>query len=353
MTNTRNYVAERISSAQSPQRKRRTALIADLRATYLETHRDQQLRNAFELLVDEAIAEINGHRVAGRVLAVHGGSGAGKSVAIRNLISSMPELRSFDTEIGVLMPIVSLQAPSPYSLKQLGLDLLRKMGFEARASLNSPEIWRRVRHQFKLHQTLVVHVDEVQHVLRDVDTETTQQVRDTLKICMEGAAEEWPVSFLLSGLPTIVDFIDREKSQQQDRRHATIEFPPLSMPGDESVVEGIVEQIAEESAKLKVNQLKSAAFSRQLAHAARCQFGRIVDLVIYACLTAVAHNDKSLTKDHFATVYADQYACRPEMNIFSAENWHKISPGSPREEDRFIDGMKISKAKREPKHAGV
>lgn len=341
MSNTKNYVGERIAGAQSAARKRRTALLSELRSTYLMTHRDDELREQFELLLDESIAVVGGKRVPGRSLTVVGGSGAGKSMSIRTLLTEKKELAPFETEIGILMPIISMNAPAPYSLKRLGQDLLRRMGVEPKRHLASQDVWSMVRHQLKLHQTHILHIDELQHVLPKTDGTGTNNVRDTLKDCMNGDDTDWPVSLLLSGLPSILDFVDEEKTWQQERRHKTMHFPTLTFPEDAGVVEHIIDRIACNAAGLKAKGLGKHEFLHQLAYAGRYEFGRVVDLVIYACVNAVDGRQKHLGIEHFSKAYSDQYACDPELNIFEATKWHEIEPGTPKPRDRFAGGISV------------
>ncbi|MFC4173223.1 AAA family ATPase [Microvirga sp. GCM10011540] len=309
--------------AAEERRARRIVALEKLHKSYLRTPRDAQLEDEFERLIDGASLSLNGRRPEGRALVVIGQSGAGKTLALRRLIDGRRELTPQNMAVGPTMPFVSITAPSPCTLKQLAIELLRALGYPLERDVKENVAWNRVREQLRLRKVLIVHIDEMQHAVRFPDGAETQKVSDTLKNVMQQA--DWPVSFVLSGLPSLVEFAQRDV--QLGRRCRFLSFTPLKFPNDAKGLHHIVRTVATKAADLEPVGLDGSEFLARLCRAAEGQFGRVVQICRTAAEDAIRAGAAQLTIADFASAYAATTGCPADTNIFLARDWEFVRPG--------------------------
>src|SRR3546814_8784763 len=87
-----------------------------------------------------------------------GEAGAGKSRALNRLFRNRKEFQNLH-EVDGDSPLVSISAPSPCTLKQLGLSLLRGLGYETDRDIRENIAWQMVRHKLKARNVKFVHID--------------------------------------------------------------------------------------------------------------------------------------------------------------------------------------------------
>jgi len=126
------------------------AKVAELRALYVESPRDQVLAMQFQRLLAERDSGIDPRRWAGIVVTAN--SGAGKTRMIKRFLGQHPLVRAFGTEDS---NFVHIDVPSPVTNKSLGLEVLRTMYPQKRAAQAGPpskasdaglsDIWTEVR----------------------------------------------------------------------------------------------------------------------------------------------------------------------------------------------------------------
>src|SRR3546814_14754284 len=105
-----------------------------------------------------------------------GEAGAGKSRALKRQFRNRKEFQNLH-EINGDGPLVSISAPSPCTLKQLGLSLLRGLGYETDRDIRENIAWQMVRHQLRARSVKFVHIDEEQHAVQSVDYDTSDEGR--------------------------------------------------------------------------------------------------------------------------------------------------------------------------------
>lgn len=315
---------ETANRAAAELRARRIIKLEKLHRSYLRTPRDARLEAEFERLIEGASLCLGGRRPEGRALVVIGESGAGKTHALRRLISRRKEFDPQPMEIGPTMPLVSITAPSPCTLKQLANELLHALGYPRERDVRENVAWNRVRDQLQLRQVMVVHIDEMQHAVRFPDSAETQKVSDTLKNVMQQT--DWPVRLILSGLPALGQFVRRDV--QLWRRCRFITFEALHFPTDEKGLRHIVRTVAMHGAGLNPVGLDDSEFLARLCHAAEGQFGRVIEICRAAAEDAIGAGSAVLTVSDFASAYATTTGCSPADNLFLVRDWEFIRPGA-------------------------
>jgi type II secretory pathway predicted ATPase ExeA len=190
--------------------------LAAVKDVYVECGRDTLLDVTFKTFVEFMLATRNGRRDDGRILFVTGESGAGKSAAVRRMLSSHPALQPIQVSFGFVRPVVSVSLSGPSTLRLVGEQIMAAArGYETVRKMRQGEIWKEMPADLRHRRVLIVHIDEPQHLMKDTETNLDRRnLANALKGVMNYA--QWPVSFVLSGLP-IVDEIARLDEQFERR----------------------------------------------------------------------------------------------------------------------------------------
>lgn len=328
---------------EDPERAR---LLTLLHGTYITSARDKRLSNQFDRLVDGALLPHQtdpGKRLEGRGLFVLGESHAGKSRSILHLFSKRTYLKPYESDIGTMMPLVSVVAPSPCTLRQLANAILDKIGYDTKSDLKENVAWRIVKQQLENRKTIILHIDEIQHCLQSQSDLEKQKLLDTLKNLMQNS--EWPVRLVLSGLPEFGLFARQDK--QIPFRSRTIHLPPLSVPGDIKWVRFMVKEIFGRL-NVDISGISGDDFYLRLCHAASNFPGRIARYIQGAGEEVIYDNRGEVTTEDFAEAYSLISGCEREENVFLARNWHLIYPDASLNDtdDDDADEPKRGKGKR-------
>ena len=299
------------------RQRRLQSLKKELRRTFLSQPRDRALADELnELISDEQLVaeamdnDLGGRLVEGRALVILGESGAGKSRSIHRALSD----RFGNYQVAnAPTRLISITAPSPCTLKQLGASVLRATGYETKRDLKENVVWAMVRRRLKDLNIRFLHIDELQHAVQMKSDGEIQKVRDTLKGLMQ--TPEWSVSLILSGLPELAVFIQGDT--QVRRRCRFIRFEPLVPGRDAKKVGTMIRNLARRADVSADHVLASTSLALRLIHAASAQFGIAIELAQDAILAAVREGHKQLTLGHFATTYYARTGCAPSENIFS------------------------------------
>jgi hypothetical protein len=183
-----------IREGMDDHRRRRAELVKRISDKYFHTGRDRQVVDELTQLVDGTIASIDGNHPEGRMVVVVGDPGAGKTWAVERALASISGLKDG--------PLLSLVAPRPCTLKQLGRSILHALDYPLQRDLLEHLTWEKVRHQLALRRKQFVWIDEMHHAMGKNEDELAK-LCDTLKNVMQ--QRNWPVSFILSGLPLVAD----------------------------------------------------------------------------------------------------------------------------------------------------
>lgn len=339
-------LAERILANQSDKRRRVNEAMAAVMNHHVKTANDDVLIQEKDRMMDSLLLERGlqpgappppGMVRGGRALLVTGPAGAGKSSAILNLLNGSPEFEGFGVD-GAYCPIVSLNAPSPLTLRQLGNAILRAVSYPAKRQLSESEVWPVVHEQLRANGICFVHIDEMQHTDEITSEGEFQKIENTLKEMMQ--QKDWPVWLILSGLPELKAFFAADPSMR--RRVRVAELGSLSFPDDADAVRKIVGEFLDLCPGLTAETLLADTppgdeFVARLIHASMNQFGILAEFVQDGIREALEFGDGELDAGHFADVYAARTGSPDEANVFLAPRWEAIDVASAMLEDEVDD----------------
>ena len=291
-----------------------------LRDHYILTRRDKTLASELSLWNDQTLISAEGLHPEGRILAIIGLSGTGKTWAVEHAIRKFPDMKQ---------TLLSITAPRPCTLKQLGRVILAALGYELQRDIKEHITWEKVRFHLETNGIRFLWVDELQHVLDGKNDKETAAISDTIKNLVQ--RRSWPVSFLLSGLPAVASFIGRDR--QLERRSRTLEFGPLTFPGSTDLLrDRILPSMVRDAAKLRLDDFVTDEFIHRLCHATDGAFGVVIDLTKSAILHSASRDDSDgiVRLSDFAAAYAAERGCESADNVFLAANWHEIRPENSR-----------------------
>lgn len=301
--------ASLVRTAQPEEVRRRSELMEKVRHAYLRTERDTLLQRHFERLIEDLTERRNpeapedpkerADRLEGNIVVLLGLSGAGKTTAVRRLLSRHPLSAGYGTK-GVRCPVLTVRAPSPCSVGELGREVSRATGHTIRrARATSPEIWATVRDRIRSLGILVLHIDEFQdaHVTLAIDEQV--KLRHLLRSLL--VHEEYPIGLIVSGQPELKEFLDPDRSSV--RRGRWQMFECLSLPKDREPVMNAVRALAK-LADMKVDEPTLGHLLPRLVHAGCNLLGITIEEVHDAIRMALEQGAGELAIGHFADAFA-------------------------------------------------
>lgn len=301
------------------QRKDVALRVLSLRRVFVHHPAFLRLEEQFRLLLDRRRAELEaGVVMEARGIAVIGASGSGKTTAVARLLSHTPDL-VIDDPNGPRRDVVSFQVPSPATVKFVGQTALEALGYPLRRNRTEMIIWDLVRQHLRARQTLFLHLDEAQDLLRHQTSKVIQSVVRTLKSLMQ--TREWPVGLIVSGMPELKDLLNHDP--QLARRFYPIEFQRLHAGIDGEEVSETVRSYADR-ANLGTELGSALEFPARLVHAADGEFGLVIELIIGAIEEALLADSDTLNQDHFIAVFRRRSGCVDALNPFVAADFDRI-----------------------------
>jgi hypothetical protein len=310
-----------------------------LRKKYIASPRDADLKDAFDLLIYRAIHlsfpdqpiddedvdadydddddfdnedSADDHFVEGRALAVLGHSGAGKSTALARVLAN--QLADYGQPTCL---VIYVCAPAPCTLKTLGRAILRCLGYPVIADRKEHEIWDEVRNRLAKMGTRIVYIDEMQNITSNAKKDEANRIRDTLKSLMN--SPEHPICLLLAGLPELKYFL--EEDTQVRRRTRFVPLESLS-ENDLGAVKGTVQVLAK-FAGLTANF--SGHLGQRLIHASLNEFGTMIEMTHEAIEHALKSGANVVTRENYATSFAQRTGNLAPANPFVADDWRGIN----------------------------
>ena len=316
----------RILANRSPERRSVLERMEKVRSIYLPTAHDRRLSTEFDWLLDTMAHELGGESArsphgfirGGRALLVTGAAGAGKSRALAHAFATRPEFEGFGKHGS---PLLSVVAPSPFTLGALGNEIAGRLGYVTRRALRQNEVWPLVRGLMREARVRILHIDEAQHGDQIANRLVAQEIENTLKRMMQEA--DWPIWLILSGLPELSRFCQDDASMK--RRVRIVHFESLRFPDHAEAVLKLVREMAALCPPLGCSKVQSDEFAHRLLYAAMWQFGIVVEYVQDAIGECLLGGDEELDLSHFADVYtARTGSAADDMNVFIARNWTAI-----------------------------
>lgn len=344
----------RIVSNQTDKRRSVNQAMSRILSAYLPTAYDEQLNEQIDWLLDSMLLELGqqpgtpvpeGQIRGGRALIVTGQAGAGKSRALAHTFARRPEFDGFG-KVGEWCPLLSVVAPSPFTLGALGNEIVRKLGYQGNREIRHSKVWPVVREMMAECGVRILHIDEAQHGDEIKSDTMAQEVENTLKRMMQEA--DWPIWLILSGLPELSRFCQDDASMK--RRVRVLPFETLKFPDHVESVRQTVQNLVALCPLVGCGDLQSAEFAHRLLHAATYQFGIVVEYVqdaIAECLTVEGGGELSL--GHFADVYTLRTGVgSDDLNPFLANDWTAIPVEAALYED-VVDAAGKPTGTRRPK----
>ncbi|TLP58514.1 ATP-binding protein [Parasedimentitalea maritima] len=294
-----------------------------LRQIHLETERDTELRKNLDRLLQ--------HDSSGRLLPVPvrftgnmetrgimmvEGSGGGKTTALRKVLSEHPAL--LPNKNDDFLRVVSIQVPSPATMKSLGLAILAGTGMHDLSERSKAwDIWKMVKHRFGLLGTVVLWINEAQDMFFSGQPSEIDNMLKTIKSLMQN---ETAVIVILSGTERLSDVTAFDP--QVNRRFAKITPRDLVSGGDEQDLLGSIVSRYCEIAGLSFDA--GGNVTGRLIHGSRGRFGRALETVLNAIECALFEKADELTRLHFASAWEAQEGCAWKQNVFVIDEWRQL-----------------------------
>ncbi|WP_170117016.1 ATP-binding protein [Phyllobacterium sophorae] len=276
----------------------------------------ERLRKRIKFQMDAASGSLVGEMAEGRILALLGESGAGKTRSLTRIFKKFPELLG-KPEAGRERYLISIKAPSPCLPRLIAERILRAVGYPIQKELAENVAWNLVTQYLPACGVRLVHIDEFQHVSQRNDALQRQKVRDSMKDVMQ--IPDFPVSFVVSGLPEIAEFLQPDR--QIKRRTRTIVFHPLSYERDRSFLETMISNYV---CRAGIEADFGGEFVKRLIHAASSQTGIFIEYLLEGIEQALLLDRNVLDNRCLEDVYAIRSGCLPDQNVFTAKNWRSI-----------------------------
>lgn len=319
--------ADRIKAHRSEERSAVSGAVAAIQQVYIPTGNDTLLNGELTRLFDSIVRELEWQAEhentsalrGGRVLIVSGDPGAGKTRALSELFRSRPELEGFG-ETGAGCSLLSVVAPSPFTLGALGNEIVRKLGYYPRREIKQSEVWPMVKKMFAEHGVRILHIDEAQHG-DQVNWSAAKEIENTLKGLLQDPT--WTIWLILSGLPELGRFCQEDGSVL--RRTSHVRFAGVSIDDDIEPMREAFRTLMKPCASVSFEDTLTDEFMMRLIHASGGQFGILIELIHEAIEACLLKGDAELSESHFSDAYAARTGNEnDETNIFVADKYDEI-----------------------------
>lgn len=198
--------------------------------------------------------------------------------------------------------------------------ILRASGYPIERDLRAHRLWEMVWDRLELLQKFLLHIDELQHVVQYITERERQEVANILKHGMHDRR----ISLIISGVDELKPFLDFDP--QLLRRLTVKAFDPIT-PDSIGEVESMVKDYAAAAGldlELEEKGVVRHDFHLRLAQSAMNAFGYAIVVTHLAIEVALHENSTTLTRNHFATMYAQKTNATADRNPFLASQWHTI-----------------------------
>lgn len=348
---------ERIRASRSNDRDAISTVMKKVKAGYFGTATDKALDTAMDDLFDDFLDVMDaaaappedaghlGRQAEGYVLLCLGLSGTRKTSTISRMIRKRPEFEGFSlVPEENTSPLISVKAPSPCTLRLLGIEIATAMGYKPKPSIEENAVWALIRDNLANRRLRFIHIDEMQHVIKSKNVNEIGKIQDTIKGLAQ--ASTWPVWLILSGLPEIGRLI--EGDTQVWRRVGHVRFHTISFEKDLVLCRNMVKFFAETKAGIDVSAVITDEQIHRLIHASINRLGIAIDLVHKAIKVALKTKSKELLPVHFASGFERLSGCSEDgLNPFlAAGNFTAINVGQFFTEMLDDEGARAAKMKR-------
>ncbi|SFM23502.1 ATP-binding protein [Methylobacterium pseudosasicola] len=311
--------------------RRRSRIMEKVRHVYLRTARDTVLQVHFEGLMEDLTerrepeaaidAKARAELLEGNILVVLGESGAGKSTAIRRLLSKHPLSPNYGRK-AVGSFALTVRVPSPCSVGELGKTVLRATGYKVgRSTISAAETWGIVRERLQALGVLVLHLDEFQDAHLTLRADEQIKLRHLLRSLL--VDEDYPIGLIVSGQPSFETFLRPDRSSV--RRGRWQAFAKLSLPADSGAVTKAAAALAK-VADLTVAADFDHAVLPRLVHAGCNMLGITIEEIHDAIRYALTNDRSELDLGCFAEAFALRTGNLAPWNPYLAADYLAVDP---------------------------
>lgn len=327
ITTTSTDFLERIRAMRSEGRQSVSSVMKVVRAGYFGTETDFELQAAMDDMFDDVIEtldaeaepnlELNhiGRLAEGYPLLGLGESGTRKTSTFNRMIRLRKEFEGFDhTPHLNSSPLISVKAPSPCTLRVLGVTIARAMALPSNDAMAENVIWDLIIENLPKRGLRFIHIDEFQHVMENRNVVDIAKIRNAMKRLVQTPGH--PVWLLITGMPEIA--MAFEGDTQLWRRKIYVLFHEMNFERDAGLCLEMIKCFATEKANLTCEAFRVTENVHRLMHASLNRLGIAIDIVVRAIRAALKAGSSSLELVHFATAYKVFTGCPDGMNPFVA-----------------------------------
>ncbi|WP_435266087.1 ATP-binding protein [Shinella sp. BE166] len=289
---------------------------------YVSFKRCDHLRTRVDELWEHAQVCLAGGGSRRRILAIIGESGTGKTTSLKYVLGDFPEMKQYRDASGrLIIPMISIEVPRPCTTKDIAIRILQELGVEASHSANEYDLWQAVKAQLRECGTILVHLDESQHLLAADTAAAVRKLQDRFKSLL--SIEDWPLHLILSGVIDLATLFTGD--QQLANRSTVMRFENLLFPGDKAIVVNVLQDIASDHCGLTLSPaLLTDDFLGRVVKAAGGGIGTLIEFIRAACYKALSKGHKALGPKDFAFAYSRFSGSRELDNIITAKTWQDI-----------------------------
>lgn len=322
---------ERMRRLQTAQRASVSDRVAKLHSAYIVSDRDRLIEDRIEEMIDHCLrvqdarqsGNLVGRLAEARPLMVLGESGSGKTRSLTRIFRRREEFEGYGDR-NIDCPLLSVDVPSPCTMRMLGMATLLAAGYPVTRELREAEVWQIVPVVLKQRGVFFLHFDEVGHVLQCHNPVEIQKVRNTFKALMQ--SKDWPVWLILSGTPDIAALTQDPADEQVWRRTLPLYIQDIDLAKDAELVRNAMSGLGRDKGEMDVTNICADLFIARLIHAAINRLGIVIELIQDAVEIGLHRADRRLEVRHFAEAYERRTGCDPNSNVFTQDDWEKIDP---------------------------
>ena len=293
-----------------------------LRLVHTPTKPYADARNQFSQMVEKI--NVGGE---GTLLAIYGSSQSGKSHILRRL-RRHKLLQPRKTEEGLVRPLIMLEAPSPCTLKALGVVILEKLKFpegrgksmeELSLEFKSTErhlVWNQVTALLEAQGVCILVLDEIYNVFVGQAMNDREQTAMTIKALLVN--ERWPLQVVLSGKTNNTrKFIDDHSELEQRVKRVEVKpIPRKKMDDMKLFLESIEGQLDLSGA----SNLGAGDMPERFWLASRGHRGRVARLIFEAAELAYGAHQNAIDRKLLGKVLRIRTDVSSERNPFYVAN---------------------------------
>ena len=179
-----------------------------------------------------------------------------------------------------------------------------------------------VKGHLKDRQTLFLHFDEAQDLIRLQTPKELNAVVSTLKSLLQH--KSWPVGLILTGTEDLKTVINHDV--QLARRVYPIEFIRLNAALDHNRILKTLSRYADAAGLPPSPGIMTPELAARLTHAADREFGLLIEMIVASLEQAMNAGDAELGVGHFAAMFHHRTGCINGLNVFVADDFERIDP---------------------------